>query len=148
LTVWGDNGVTIVRIYDRHAPILSSLRLGTVLALYDSAAGRIFLVFQKQETIKQVLKTELSQMEEGKPSRQDIARVADAVKQAGYAWIDGQVFHGVRAIAAPIFGPQGELRAAMSLVSNQASLVRFPSPVLDDLLETASRISQRLGWIP
>ena len=87
-------------------------------------------------------------MEEGKPSRQDIARVADTVKQAGYAWIDGQVFHGIRAIAAPIFDPQGELRAAMSLVSNQASLVRFPSPILDDLLDTAGRISQRLGWIP
>ena len=101
----------------------------------------IFLAFQKQETIKQVLKTELSQMEEGKPSRQDIARVADTVKQAGYAWIDGQVFHGIRAIAAPIFDPQGALRAAMSLVSNQASLVRFPSSILDDLLGTTGRIS-------
>ena len=148
LSVWGDYGVTIIRVHNRHTPMLSNLRLGAVLPLYDSAAGRIFLAFQKQETVKQVLKTELSQMEQGKPSRQDIASVANTVKQAGYAWIDGQVFHGVRALAAPIFDPQGELRAAMSLVSNQASLVRFPSPILDDLLETASRISQRLGWMP
>lgn len=148
LSVWGDYGVTIIRIHNRHTPMLSDLRLGAVLPLYDSAAGRIFLAFQKQETVKQVLKTELSQMEEEKPSRQDIAKVADTVKQAGYAWIDGQVFHGIRAIAAPIFDPQGELRAAMSLVSNQASLVRFPSSILDDLLETAGRISQRLGWMP
>jgi DNA-binding IclR family transcriptional regulator len=148
LSVWGDYGVTIVRIHNRHAPILSNLRLGTVLSLYDSAAGRLFLALQKHETIKQVLKSELSQMEEGKPSRQDIANVAEEVKRTGYAWIDGQVFHGMRAIAAPIFDPQGKLLAAMSLVSNQASLVRFPNATLDDILKTAGRISQRLGWIP
>jgi DNA-binding IclR family transcriptional regulator len=148
LSVWGDYGVTIVRIHNRHAPMLSDLRLGAVLPLFDSAAGRMFLAFQKPETIGRTLKSELAQMDEGKPSRQDIAKIADEVKQAGYAWIDGQVFHGIRAIAAPIFDPQGELRAAMSLVSNQASLVRFPSPVLDDLLETAGLISQRLGWTP
>ena len=41
---------------------------------------------------------------------------------------------------------QGALRAAMSLVSNQASLVKFPNPVVDDLLATAKPASQRLGW--
>ena len=49
-------------------------------------------------------------------------------------------------LAAPIFDTQGALRAVMSLVSNQASLVSFPNPVLDDLITTAKRTSQRLGW--
>jgi DNA-binding IclR family transcriptional regulator len=85
-------------------------------------------------------------MEEPKPSAQELAAVADTVRREGFAWIDGQVFHGYRAIAAPIFDMQGVLRAAMSLVSNQASLVKFPNPVADDLLATAKRASQRLGW--
>jgi len=46
----------------------------------------------------------------------------------------------------PIFDSQAQLLATMSLVSNQASLVQFPNPVLDDLLATGVRISQRLGW--
>ena len=70
------------------------------------------------------------------------------VRRQGYAWIDGQVFHGMRAIAAPIFDMQGLLRGAMSLVSNQASLVEFPNAILSDLVETAKRTSQRLGWQP
>jgi len=68
------------------------------------------------------------------------------VRRDGFALIDGQVFHGIRAIAAPIFDPQGDLRAAMSLVGNQPSLVKVPNPILDDLCATARRISQRLGW--
>lgn len=146
LSVWGDYGVTIVRVHNRHAPILSDLRLGTVLPLYDSAAGRIFLALQGRETTKAILKFELSQMEDHKPSEKDIVSIIDKVRSQGFSWIDGQVFHSFRAIAAPIFDPQGKLRAAMSLVSNQASLVKFPNTTLDDLVETAKRTSQRLGW--
>jgi DNA-binding IclR family transcriptional regulator len=145
LSVWGDYGVTIVRIHNRHVPILSNLRLGAVLPLYDSAAGRIFLAYQGEATVQPVLKSELERSER-QPSKKDIAAIISDVRACGYAWIDGQVFHGVRAVAAPIFDPQGDLRAAMSLVSNEASLVRFPNAVLDDLVATASRISKRLGW--
>jgi DNA-binding IclR family transcriptional regulator len=148
LSVWGDYGVTIVRVHNRAVPILSDLRLGTVLPLADSAAGRVFLAFHKQGAIKPVLKSELSRVDEPKPSAQDLASIADTVRREGFAWIDGQVFHGMRALAAPIFDMQGTLRAAMSLVSNQASLVRFPNAVLDDLLATAKRASQRMGWQP
>jgi DNA-binding IclR family transcriptional regulator len=148
LTIWGDRGVTLVRLHDRHIPILSNLRLGTVLPLYDSAAGRVFLAHQNPESVKPVLEAELIQMEDGRPTKRDISNVIDAVKRDGYAMIDGQVFHGIRAIAAPIFDAQGGMRAAMSLVSNQSSLVKFPNPILDDLLATAKRVSQRLGWQP
>ena len=146
MSVWGDYGVTIVRVHNRHAPILSNLRLGTVLSLYDSAAGRVFLAYQEEEMIRSILEFELSRMEEPKPSPQELTKIADDVATQGYAWIDGQVFHSFRAIAAPIFDSQGKLRATMSLVSNQASLVKFPNATLDDLVETTKRTSQRLGW--
>ena len=44
-------------------PILSSPRLGIMLPLYESGAGRIFLAFHQPETIKPVLRSELAQME-------------------------------------------------------------------------------------
>lgn len=146
LSVWGDYGVTIVRIHNRHVPILSNLRLGAVLPLYDSAAGRIFLAYMDDESVLPILKSELARTEDRKPTKAQIAGIASDVRKHRFAWIDGQVFHGVRALAAPIFDPQGDLRAAMSLVSNQASLVQFPNKISDDLIATATRISKRLGW--
>jgi DNA-binding IclR family transcriptional regulator len=147
ISIWGTYGVTIVRYHNRHAPILSNFRLGDVLPLLDSAAGRIFLTYLKASTTKPILKSESSKADDGGLTAKDIASITNFVRAHRYAWIDGQVFHSIRALAVPIFDSQGELCASMSLVSNQASLVSFPNAVLDDLKETASRISHRLGWI-
>lgn len=146
LSVWGDYGVTMVRVHNRNVPITSDLRLGMVLPLYDSAAGRIFLAHYKQGTLKPILKSEVARMDDPKPTSAEISKLAEQVRRDGYACIDGQVFHGIRALAVPIFDMQGELRAAMSLVSNQASLAKLPNATLDDLIATGKRASQRLGW--
>ncbi|MDT3683726.1 MAG: IclR family transcriptional regulator [Pseudorhodoplanes sp.] len=146
ISVWGTYGVTMVRYHNRHAPILSNFRLGDVLSLLDSAAGRIFLTYLSDPTTRPILNAEISKSEDNKPSAEDIKNITQFVRKEGYAWIDGQVFHSIRAIAAPIFDSQGDLQATISLVSNQASLVQFPNPVLDDLKKTAERISYRLGW--
>ncbi len=146
LSVWGDYGVTIVRIYNSQAPLLSELRLGAVLPLYDSAAGRLFLAHQSQTQVKPILRAELARREENKPTAKEVAAAAADARREGFAWIDGQVFHGIRAVAAPVFDPQGEMRATMSLVSNKPSLVELPNAIVDDLCATALRISQRIGW--
>jgi DNA-binding IclR family transcriptional regulator len=135
-----------VRYYNRHAPILSNFRLGDVLPLLDSAAGRIFLTYLSERATRAILKAEATKSEERKPSAESIEEITQAVRKDGYAWIDGQVFHSMRAIAVPIFDSQGALQATISLVSNQGSLVQTPNPVLDDLIATGKRISHRLGW--
>jgi DNA-binding IclR family transcriptional regulator len=146
ITVWGTYGVTIVRYYNRHAPILSNFRLGDVLPLLDSAAGRIFLTHLGDRMTRSTLKTEVAKSEEKKLSGAELDEIKKFIRTEGYAWIDGQVFHSIRAIAVPIFDSQGQLQAAISLVSNQPSLVQASNPVLDDLKATGCRISQRLGW--
>jgi len=147
ITVWGTYGVTTVRYYNRHAPILSNFRLGDVLPLLDSAAGRIFLTYLTERSIRPVLKSETTKSEEKRLSARQIEEIKQFVRKEGFAWVDGQVFHGIRAIAVPIIDSQGELQAAISLVSNQAWLTQFPNLALDDLRETGNRISRRLGWL-
>ena len=146
ITGWGGYGVTTVRYYNRHAPILSNFRLGDVLPLMDSAAGRIFLTHLSERMTRPILKAEIAKSEERKLPAEEIDRIKQFIRTQGYAWIDGQVFHSIRAIAVPIFDSQGEIQAAISLVSNRASLVQFPNPTLDDLIQTGERISFRLGW--
>jgi DNA-binding IclR family transcriptional regulator len=108
----------------------------------------VFLTHLAPKTTRSILKAELARMDEPKPASDDLAAIQNKIREQGFAWIDGQVFHGMRALAAPIFDTQGAVRAVMSLVSNQASLVKFPNPVLEDLIATAKRVSHRLGWQP
>jgi DNA-binding IclR family transcriptional regulator len=147
ITVWGSYGVTIVRYHNRHVPILSNFRLGGVLPLLDSAAGQVFLTYLGKHTTRPVLKAETSTSTENALSEEGVEEITKFVRKEGYAWIDGQVIHSIRAIAVPIFDSQGELQAAISLVSNQPSLVQLPNPVLNDLKTTGKRISCRLGWL-
>lgn len=146
ISIWGTYGVTIVRYRNRHVPILSNFRLGDVLPLLDSAAGRIFLTYLSERATRPILKAETSKSEETRQPAKEIEAISQSVRKDGFAWIDGHLLHSIRAIAVPIFDSQGQLLATISLVSNQASLVQFPNPVLDDLLATGRRISQRLGW--
>ena len=145
LSVWGDYGVTIVRIHNRPENILTNLRLGQVLPLFESAGGRIFLAYEAKSTTQKIFKTELSRNGDPRPSSKQVEVILARVRKGGFAWIDGQIAHGLRALAVPIFDLQGSLRAALSLVSNHASLVDFPNKTLDDILETGQRISRRLG---
>jgi DNA-binding IclR family transcriptional regulator len=146
ITVWGSYGVTVVRYHNRHAPILSNFRLGDVLPLLESAAGRIFLTHLGKRTTRPILSAEASKSAEKRLSAKEVEQITTFVRKEGYAWIDGQVIRSIRAIAVPIFDSQGELQAAISLVTNQPSLVQLPNPVLDDLRATGKRISCRLGW--
>jgi DNA-binding IclR family transcriptional regulator len=146
ISIWGTYGVTVVRYHNRHVPILSNFRLGDVLPLLDSAAGRIFLAYLSERTTRPILKAETSKSEGGKRTAKEIEEITQSVRKEGFSWIDGQVLHSIRALAVPIFDSQDQLVATISLVSNQASLVQFPNPVLDDLKQTGKRISHRLGW--
>ena len=143
LSVWGDYGVTIVRIH-RAEPVLTNLRLGQVLPLLESARAEI-IAHEDRSTTQKILKAELNRSDNPRPSSKPVEATTVKVRKEGFAWIDGQIVHSLRALAVPIFDLQGSLRAALSLVSNQASLVRFPNKTLDDILETGQRISRRLG---
>jgi DNA-binding IclR family transcriptional regulator len=143
LSVWGDHGATLYATRSAQ-PILSSLRLGTMLPLSNLAPAASSSPSISRRRSSAEIRTGSSQ----KPSARGIAALAAKVRRDGYAWIDGQIFPSIRAIATPIFDMQSLLRGAMSLVSDQVSLVEFPNAVLEGLIDTAKRTSQRPGWRP
>ena len=98
------------------------------------------------EMTRSALERELSRQPDVIETRYEAERLVGEVRESGFAWIDGSVVPGLRAIAAPILDLQGDLRACMALVSPSESLVRVPNPILDDLMETARATSRGLGW--
>ncbi|HTH99131.1 MAG TPA: IclR family transcriptional regulator [Stellaceae bacterium] len=146
LSIWGDHGPTIVRIRHANSPILTNLRLGRTLPLFASATGRIFMSYLPEEMTRSLLQAELAQQPDIIEARFAAERIKQEVLQNGFAWIDGSVIPGLRSIAVPILDLQGDLRACIALVSASESLVRFPNPMLDDLLRTARETARGLGW--
>lgn len=147
ISVWGDYGPTIIRQRDAIVTFLN-VRLGGVLPLIKSATGQIFLAYQDREKTQAMLQAELATFEKDRPSEAEIDELLDNVRANGFAAIDGTMVSGLRAISAPILDLQGDLRAAISLVSSDPSIVSAPNEVIDRLVASADVISRKLGWEP
>lgn len=146
ISIWGDHGPTIIRIRQANLPILTNLRLGRTLPLMGSASGRIFLAYLPDALTRPVLAEETGADGSGAIASRDVEGIIAEIKSAGFAAIDGSVVPGLRAIAAPIFDLQGELRACIALVSPSQDLVEFPNPASKALVEAAAETSAALGW--
>jgi DNA-binding IclR family transcriptional regulator len=123
LAVWGNNGATAVRWERGAQPTVTSIGLGTTLPLLNSATGRCFLGWGPHIAIQRVLEIELRRAQKNPSilpditaSRAGIDTLRTAVRNAGFASVDGRFIPGLVAVAAPILDWQGEAQAVVTLI--------------------------------
>lgn len=81
--------------------------------------------------------------------REDLLRELEKVRRQGYALDNEEKELGVRCVAAPVFGPGGEVVAALSLSAPASRLSPEAAHALAPrVLEAARRASLRLGFTP
>lgn len=116
VAVWSDDGPTIVR-WDTgtHAlPIV--VRVGSTLPLLDSAVGFVFLTFLPKALITPVLDHQQRQGETRKASSAEIEAIRDQTRRDGFGRTHNHMIFGLAALAAPVFGADGELESVIGLV--------------------------------
>lgn len=140
LTTWGNRGPAIVYRVDGKRRGPTSVRVGYVLPLWRSAAGRVFLAYLPERETASLLREEEGPQLERVEIDDEIARI----RKAGFALTgDGDPFSG---IAAPVLDHDGHIVAALTL----------SRPYDDNTLErrvelgrvvcaAAATISQQLG---
>lgn len=143
LSVWADHGPTVVR-WERTAGVLvTSLGLGSVLPLLNSATGKVFLAYLPRPVTRQVLEREIEDSADGGAGKDEVETLIAEVRETGVATVDGRLIPGLHAIAAPALNWQGEADAVITLISaagtmNRA-LARRKADVLKDACQQLSR---------
>ncbi len=117
LSVWGNAGATVVRWERAPRFVVTTLGLGTVMPLLNSASGRAFLAWAPEAVIAGRLAEELA-LEPGR----DAAFLAAEVRAAGYAQVSGDLIPGLAAISAPVLDWQGEIGAAVTLYGTDSAI--------------------------
>lgn len=114
LCVWGSRGPTVVRWQRAKSFTTTTLGLGTVMPLLDSATGHVFLAYHPAD----LLETVLSQEPGGKSKkmREAAKSRAETVRHNGYSSVEGQFIPGLYAISAPVLDWQHEIQAAVTLI--------------------------------
>ena len=142
LSVWGNDGATVVRWERGATPTVTSIGLGTTLPLWRSATGRVFLAWGPAAAIATSREAELrragrqpSLIPDFEPTKAGLNHLVAAVREDGFASVDGRYIPGLVAAAAPILDWQGEAQAAITLVGTDPATIGRSSEQIGALLE-------------
>lgn len=141
LSVWANQGATVVRWERGATPTDTSMGLGTTLPLLNSATGRVFLAWGAPRAVAQERDAQLRRLTrqpglalDMEPTKAGIAALVDRTRARGFASVEGRYIPGLVAAAAPVRDWQSEAQAAVTLVGIDPAAVAPGSPQTESLL--------------
>jgi IclR family pca regulon transcriptional regulator len=142
--------VYVDRIRNRHI-VGVLLGLGSRLPAHCTSMGKAMLAYLPDDMLKPRLDDTALEpctantLIEGDALEHDLAKV----RRRGYAVNNQELAVGLRAVAAPIWGEQGRVVAAINISGSTETISRsrLREELAPLLLETASEISQALGYM-
>jgi DNA-binding IclR family transcriptional regulator len=144
LAIWGNRGPVVVRWEESSRPVATNVRAGWVMPLANSATGRLFAAYLPQSVTAPLLKEEFARMP---GARAGYPALLKEIRARGLSRAEGDLLRGVGGIAAPVFGFDGRIVAALTLVGIQGTIdVTWDGPTAKAVKQAADRLSQRLGF--
>lgn len=144
LAIWGNQGPVVVRWEESSRPIATNVRAGWVMPLANSATGRLFAAHLPQSVTAPLLKQEFARMPK---LRARYPALLKEIRAHGVSRIGGELQQGVGGIAAPVFGLDGGMVAALTAVGIESVIdVGWNSKTTQAVTIAARRLSVRLGF--
>ncbi len=114
VAIWTDRGPTLVRWYRSTQFSISSLGLGDILPLDNTACGLAFQAYLPPAQIKAVRKAQPAAFRGTPPAAQTL----EAIRKEGIAALSSHLLSDVRGMAVPVFDAQNEITCVMTTVDN------------------------------
>ena len=132
-----------IDVIESSRPVRYAMRLGMSGPLYSTAAGRVLLAYQPQTYQDDyVAKAKLVALTERTNVDRDVLREQLAEVRASGLWVSlGESVEDSAAIAAPVFGPDGEILAAISLGAPSDRLLANREAIIAAVKKTAAHAS-------
>lgn len=153
LTVWGNQGATVIRWCRAPSPIVTSFGLGSTLPLLTSSSGRVFLAYSPRNLTMSRLQIEVERALDTGLTLPDvdfapggIEKLIASIRANGFASVDGRYIPGLRAIAAPVMNWQGEAEASVTLISTSDSILDPKGHAATELLKFTAKLSSKQRW--
>lgn len=150
--IWDRNAVIVTMVVIPQGQDSLASQIGPRIPAYCTALGKVMLAFLEHDELKRYLsETELIPYTPSTiTSREQLIEELKETRQRGYSISKNELIPGVMGIAAPIFGRDGSLVAAISLGVGRLNdlLVDRMNELSGELLNTALEISRQLGFGP
>lgn len=128
LLVWGAGGPTVIRAENSRQDIVVVLRVGGIVRLTTSSAGRVFAAFLPDDFIAPLVAAECAapNAPRAQPTSRQFAAIRAAVRATGFSPVVEGPIDGVSAISAPLFGPDGHCAGVLSAIGRRGSIDLAP----------------------
>ena len=113
VAIWTDQGPTIIRWYRNSDFSISTVSLGDVLPLDNTACGLVFQAYLPRETVAAARKRQPATFRGSPPSKETL----DAARQAVGVELNEHLFSLLTGKAAPVFDAQNEIACVVTTVS-------------------------------
>jgi DNA-binding IclR family transcriptional regulator len=121
-------------------------QVGRRFPLHAGAASKILVAFGPEEARARLLAGPLASITPATiTNRQALSRDLAAARAAGYATDAGEFAPGIRAVAAPVLGPDGTCVAALSIPYLEGTAPVHEAALREAVIRCARGISARLG---
>lgn len=132
--------ITYVDAIDSRHSIRYPITVGTVRPLYCTAAGRILLAYEDGAWVDEYIRTVPieARTRHTITDRKALRKLLTEVREQGIATSIGEMFEEMGAIAAPVFGADGRIAAALAIGAPVEKL-RAGLPGLQKLLTNVAR---------
>lgn len=149
LAVWGNFGPTVVRLVEAAQPLHTTLRLGSVLSLFDTATGRAFAAVLPRERLRQAIAGPLGEPLSAAAWKARAAQLQEMVgdlRAHGISRAVGSPIPGVNAFSAPVFDMEGHPVLALTVTDREDRLpAAWDGATARALAAAARELTQRLG---
>lgn len=152
LSVWGNQGPTVVFLLDAAYPLHTNIRPGMVMSLAGTATGRLFAAYLPNQLSSEAL------LEDGRRLGPDIAKpvtpaelegLLNQVREHGVSRSLNNPTAGVCAFAAPVFDYSANMVMAVALIGRTRSFDTDWHGAHAKAAKTCGMaISRRLGDLP
>jgi DNA-binding IclR family transcriptional regulator len=135
-----------IDVLESPRPVRYAVRLGMSGPLYSTAAGRVLLAYQPRDYQENYIsKAKLAPLTARTNTDREVLRgQLEEVRRTGL-WVSlGESVEDSAAIAAPVFGPNGDVLAAVSLGAPSERLLANRDALVAAVVKTAAHAS---GWI-
>lgn len=139
-----DDRALIVAVQDSPHPLRAASRPGFLAELHCSSTGKVFLAYLHRARIAEVLAgyTPTKRMPATQTTPAEIKKEAELTYKRGFSLDDEEFNPGVRCLAAPVFGPDGTVVAAIGIT---AATVRFTEKRIPEMSTKVRAIAAELS---
>lgn len=149
LSVWGNFGPTVVRLIEASQPLHVSLRIGSVLSIFDTATGRAFAAALPTERLKQAVAGPLGELMPAATWRErlkELEAIRAEMRDHGISRSVGSPIPGVNAFSAVAYDLDGAPALVLTMTDHQDRLPSgWKNPAAQALREAAGVVTMRLG---